>query len=195
MAWQWDSKTHPKQKQAVFQEPKPEPSLPVKTVVNRKKKPSKEEPSEPKTGTPRTVPCTNRNRTEPRPPWSRGFRLTRKDTFLGGGVLQNFCVPPIADADRERRSLAIIDRNRSQTLWPQEILQKKLFLVSFDHDHRFRASDRYPIALRGSTQTLTILVRLAMPICAQPTPLDKRHAIARSAFLRSRLLRSRDPMH
>ena len=52
----------------VCQELKPEaePSLSVKTVLNHKKKNlSRAELSEPKTGTARTVPSTNRNRTEP----------------------------------------------------------------------------------------------------------------------------------
>ena len=42
---------------------KPEPS--IKTVEKYRENLSPEEPSEPKTGTARTVPRTNRNRTEP----------------------------------------------------------------------------------------------------------------------------------
>ena len=59
----------------VFQEPKPEPSLGVKTALNQKQTLSREELSEPKTGTARTFPCTNRNRTEPNldHPAERGF--------------------------------------------------------------------------------------------------------------------------
>ena len=51
----------------VFQEPKsePEPSISVETVLRQKKALSKQEPSQAKTGTVRTVPSTNRNRTEP----------------------------------------------------------------------------------------------------------------------------------
>ena len=52
----------------VLQEPKPEPepsSLLSCTETQRKKKPSLEEPPEPKTGTAQTVPPPNRNRTEP----------------------------------------------------------------------------------------------------------------------------------
>ena len=50
-----------------FQEPKPEPEpcLSVKTQLKYRETLSQEEPSEPQTGTARTVPCTNRNRTEP----------------------------------------------------------------------------------------------------------------------------------
>ena len=55
----------------VFQElkPEPEPFFPVKQYWNTQKPPSFEEPLEPKTGTARTVPSPNRNRTEPGPPW------------------------------------------------------------------------------------------------------------------------------
>ena len=51
----------------VFQEPKlePEPSFPVKLYWNTQKPFFTEEPPEPKTGTARTVPPPNRNRTEP----------------------------------------------------------------------------------------------------------------------------------
>ena len=45
----------------VFQEPKPEPSFPVKVYWNtEEKKHFAEEPPEPKIGTARTVPCRNR---------------------------------------------------------------------------------------------------------------------------------------
>ena len=40
-----------------------------KTSLKHRKDISWEEPWEPKTGTARTVPCTNRKRTEPWPPW------------------------------------------------------------------------------------------------------------------------------
>ena len=49
----------------IFQEPKapkPDPSLSVSWHWNRKKALSRKEASEPKTGTARTCPCTNRNR-------------------------------------------------------------------------------------------------------------------------------------
>ena len=51
----------------VFQEPQPEPEpcLSVKTLLMYRETLSSEEPSEPKTGTARTVPCMNRYRTEP----------------------------------------------------------------------------------------------------------------------------------
>ena len=51
----------------VFQEPKPEPGpcLFVNSLLRYRKTPSREELSEPKTGTARIVPCTNCNRTEP----------------------------------------------------------------------------------------------------------------------------------
>ena len=54
----------------VFREPKPEPepSFPLKQYWKQRKTRFAEEPSEPKTGTARTVPPPNRNRTEPRPP-------------------------------------------------------------------------------------------------------------------------------
>ena len=43
--------------------------LSAKLYWNTRKPPSLEEPPEPKTGTARTVPSPNRNRTEPGPPW------------------------------------------------------------------------------------------------------------------------------
>ena len=63
----------------VFQEPKPEPepSFPVKLYLKQRKSRFAEEPPEPKTGTARTVPPPNRNRTEPRPPCENPFKLDR----------------------------------------------------------------------------------------------------------------------
>ena len=51
----------------VFQEPKPEPepSLSDRTLLKHRETTSPREPSEPKTRTAGTVPCTNRNRAEP----------------------------------------------------------------------------------------------------------------------------------
>ena len=50
----------------VFQEPKPEPEPCLSaTPVLIEKSHSRDEPLEPRTGTARTVPFTNRNRTEP----------------------------------------------------------------------------------------------------------------------------------
>ena len=51
----------------VFQEPKPEACLLLKTAQKHRERPFlvDEEPSEPKTGTARTAPCANRKRTEP----------------------------------------------------------------------------------------------------------------------------------
>ena len=49
-------------------EPKPEPSSLLNCILKHTRTPSLEEPPEPKTGTARTVPSPNRNRTEPGPP-------------------------------------------------------------------------------------------------------------------------------
>ena len=51
----------------VFQKPKPEaePRLSTTTLLEYREVLSPKKPSEPKTGTTRTVPCTNRNWTEP----------------------------------------------------------------------------------------------------------------------------------
>ena len=57
----------------VFQEPKPEPCLSVKTLLKNEKTLSPKEPLEPNTGTARTVPCMNSNRTEPWLPCSLCF--------------------------------------------------------------------------------------------------------------------------
>ena len=58
----------------VFQEPKPEPEpFSLLKCTETHKTPSFEEPPEPKTGTARTVPSPNRNRTEPGPPWKCPF--------------------------------------------------------------------------------------------------------------------------
>ena len=59
----------------VFQEPKPElePCPFGKTLLKYWETLSTEEPSEPKTGTARTIPCTNSNRTKP----NRGHPETR----------------------------------------------------------------------------------------------------------------------
>ena len=55
--------------------------------------------------------------------------------------------------------------------------RETIFLVSDRHSIGivdFGLSDRYPIARRGLTQTLTISGALAVPICAQPkTPSTK----------------------
>ena len=67
-----------------------------------------------------------------------------------------FCSAPSLRAHRSGRSLAISDRNRSQTLRSAELLQKELFIgarLPFKRDCRFRVLCRYPIALRGCTLT------------------------------------------
>ena len=63
-------KEQPEPSEPFFQEPKPEPgpSLSVETVYSNGKTLSREELSEPKTGTARTFPYMNRNRTEPGTP-------------------------------------------------------------------------------------------------------------------------------
>ena len=56
------------------------PCLSIQTLLKYRETPSPKEPSKPKTGTARTVPCTNRNRTEPWPPLEKAHKGLAHET-------------------------------------------------------------------------------------------------------------------
>ena len=126
---------------------------------------------------------------------SKGEQANRQNVFDG---MQLSCYSSDDVSNQSSHAPAqILAHHRSR-----EILQKELFLVSDRHsvataDLGF--SDYCPIALRGSTQTLTIIGTLGCAdLCSTNLPLDKRYLIPQSEFLRSRSrsqLRSCDPVH
>ena len=86
----------------VFQEPKPEPepSLSDKPLLKHRETTSPQEPSEPKTRTAGTVPCTNRNRAEP----NRGHPVYNSSMLQSTGIRWPFWRVRMQQSTRRKSS-------------------------------------------------------------------------------------------